>query len=147
MPTVLPIDHTPLTLNDGWQLYKKHIERPQVTGGPKLSTQKRYRAVLDKFLPYGKSQGVELWNHVTADLVYGYAAHLERNGYAPKTIRNELVTVVQTYNFLRGKNGNGRLRGVEPLDVEVRQVTSERPYCYRREEVATMVTHCTRITS
>ena len=42
----------PLPIEEGRKLYEAHVSRPRVTGGARKSTQKRYRAVFDKFVPF-----------------------------------------------------------------------------------------------
>lgn len=50
-PNILTQDsRTPLPLLAGRELYKNHIGRPEIIGGVRASSAKRYRAVLDKFL-------------------------------------------------------------------------------------------------
>ena len=51
----------PLTLQEGRKLYEKHIARPRATGGVRKSTQKRYRTVFDKFIPYAIGRGVTVF--------------------------------------------------------------------------------------
>lgn len=116
-----------------------HIKRPIVAGGAKASTAKRYRAVFDKFLPFAKDQEISSWNAVAIELLHAYASHLEKRGYAAKSIRNELVTIVQTQKWLiKSKH----LIGSEPIKLELRKVESDRPYCFTVEQVGAMVTYC-----
>jgi len=72
--------YRPLTLQEGWKLYGKHIARPRATGGVRKSTQKRYRAVFDKFIPFATDRGVTVWNGVTAGILRDYASRLEKRG-------------------------------------------------------------------
>src|SRR5262245_37322832 len=46
------------TLNDGQELYMKHVERPPVLGGAGKNTAKRYKAVFAKFVPFAQQEGV-----------------------------------------------------------------------------------------
>jgi integrase len=133
---------TPLPVEEAWAEYRKHIQRSRVAGGTKPSTQKRYRAIFDKFLAFTTSKGVEMWNRVTDELVYEYSTYLERSKYAPKTVETELVTLLQAHKFLLRKFGNDRLRGVEPIRIRVKSAESERPYCYTTEQVCAMIQHC-----
>ena len=55
-----------LSLADGIRLYREHVGRSPVTGGARASTQKRYRAVFDKFEPFATREGVQCWNDVSA---------------------------------------------------------------------------------
>jgi integrase len=137
-PVAIETDQ-PLALEDGRRLYENHIERPIVAGGVKASTAKRYRTVFNKFLRYAKDQNFSTWNTVVIGLVHAYAGHLAKQGYAAKTIRTEMITIVQAQTWLiRAKH----LVGSEPIKLELRKVESERPYCYTTEQVAAMVSHC-----
>lgn len=129
----------PLPLVIGRQLYEQHIKRPIVAGGVKESTAKRYRAVFDKFVPFAQSQGVSTWTGVVLGLLNAYASNLDKKNYASKTIRNEMVTVVQAQKWLIAAK---HLVGCEPIKLQLRKVESEKPYCYTTEQVAAMVMFC-----
>lgn len=89
-----------MSLAEGRKLYEQHVARPRVTGGVRKSTQKKYRSVLDKFLPFATSRGVTTWNGVTAELLNAYVADLEAMDYAHKTQSNELITLKQAVKWL-----------------------------------------------
>lgn len=138
--TTTPKDRArPLLLEDGRKLYERHIARSRVTGGVRKSTQKRYRAVFDKFVPFAIEQGVTVWNGVTKDLLTDYADHLEEQGYAHKTLVNELTTLKQAIKWMIEE---GHLGGMKPIRLKVTKADSEPAYCYRAEEVGAMVKHC-----
>ena len=130
---------TPLPLADGRNLYEQHAARPRVTGGVRKSTQKKYRSVLDKFLPFAAGRGVTTWNGVTSELLCTYVADLEAKGYAHKTQSNELITLKQAVKWLIKQ---GHLSGMKPIELSVRKAESERAYCYRSAEVRAMIEHC-----
>ncbi len=130
---------TPLPLAEGRKLYEQHAARPRVTGGVRKSTQKKYRSVFDKFLPFAISSGVTTWNGVTAELLNAYVAHLEEKGYAHKTLSNELVTLKQTVKWLIKQ---GHLREMKPIELSIRKAEGVRAYCYRGAEVRAMIEHC-----
>jgi integrase len=134
-----PVKAELVLLDDGRKLYEEHSRRPRAIGGVKKSTQKRNRAVFNKFLEHARDQGLCAWNHVTGSRLTAYATYLEDEGYAPKTIRIELTTIVQAHKWLRTEK---HLIGVEPLHLSIRKQESERRYCYRREEVQAMLAHC-----
>jgi hypothetical protein len=75
----------PLPIKEGRTLYETYVSRRRVTGGVRKSTQKRYRAVFDKFVPFAASHSVTARSGVTAAFLSAYAAHLEGLGYAYKT--------------------------------------------------------------
>ncbi len=129
----------PLSLEQGRQLYEKHLARPRVTGGVRESTRKRYRTVFDKFIPFAKSKGVTDWNRVTGELLRDYARHLEDKGYANKTLVNELTTLKQAIKWLIESR---HLEGVQPIELKLRKAESVPAYCYRAAEVTAMVDHC-----
>ncbi len=126
----------PLPLADGRKLYEAHIARPEVTGGTRKSTQKRYRTVFDKFLPFAADHNVEVWNCVNIPLLNDYAAHLQERSYADKTVKNELTTLKQAFRWFISA---GHLKGLKPIDLPLRRVESEPAYCYRGEEIQAMV--------
>jgi integrase len=128
-----------LSLTEGRKLYEKHIARSPTTGGVRKSTQKRYRTVFDKFIPFATSRGVTVWNGVTADLLNDYAEHLEGKEYARKTVVNELTTLKQAVKWLITK---GHLRGVQPIDLKIQKAECEPAYCYRPQEVKAMIRQC-----
>jgi len=129
----------PLPLEDGRKLYERHIARPRVTGGVRQSTQKRYRTVFDKFIPFATSRGVTVWNGVTANVLTEYAAHLHSEGYAHKTLVNELTTLKQAVKWMVTA---GHLNDASPIELPLRKAESERAYCYRPQEVEAMADRC-----
>ncbi len=132
-------DAAPLKLEEGRRLYEEYIRRPEITGGVRPSTQKRYRTVFDKFILFARGQGIDEWNRVTSQTLLAYASDLQKRGYAGKTLRNELTTLVQSHKWLLKE---GHLTGVEPLRLTVRKVESDPAYCYTREQVEAMIEHC-----
>ena len=110
--SIVPKDQAcPLTLEDGRKLYEQHIARPHVT----------------------------VWNVVTANLLVNYADHLQREGYAHKTLVNELTTLKQAVKWMIEQE---HLRGMEPIKLKLRKAESEPAYCYRGVEIQAMVQHC-----
>jgi len=132
-------NNTPLPVQRGRELYENHIGRPRVTGGVRPSTKKKYRAVFNKLLPFLADQGVTTWNAVTTEVVNRYAAYLEKEGFAAKSIRNELTTIKQTVRWLTEAE---YLIGAPPIKVKLRQVESQPAYCYREVEVAAIISWC-----
>ena len=132
----------PLPLDEGRQLYEQHIARPRVTGGVRKSTQKRYRTVFDKFVPFAAAKGVTVWNGVTANLLSQYAEDLERKGYAHKSLVNELTTLKQAVRWLIQQ---GYLKGMKPIELKLRKAESQPAYCYRPAEVKAMLEHCREV--
>ncbi len=129
----------PLPLAEGRKLYETHIARPRVTGGVRESTKRSYRSVFDKFIPFATAQGATVWNGVTANLLNGYAGHLEDKGYAHKTLVNELTTLKQAVKWMIQA---GHLKGVKPIELKLRKAESLPAYCYRPKEVTEMLNHC-----
>lgn len=129
----------PLSLEEGRKLYEQHISRPRIAGGVRKSTRKRYRTVFDKFIPFATSRAVTVWNGATAKLLTDYAAHLEDDGYASKTLSNELTTLKQAIRWLIQA---GHLRGMKPIELKLWKAESESAYCYRTEEVKATLEYC-----
>lgn len=128
-----------IDLEHGRKLYEAHIRRPRVMGGTKKSTQKRYRAVFDKFVPFCSGKGVTTWNGVSADLINAYVVDLESKNYAHKTLLNEVITLKQILKWLIKQ---GHIQGMTPPATQLRKAETVRAYCYRSDEVKAMVDHC-----
>src|SRR5262245_29344456 len=62
-----------LMLEAGRQLYLAHVSRARVVGGARPASAKRYRAVLDKFEPFARSEAISAWNQVTRRTLESYA--------------------------------------------------------------------------
>lgn len=136
-----PANHR-LSLAEGRRVYEEYIGRSRIAGGVKESTKKRYRAIFDKFLPWASSNGVDAFNQVDAGTLNGYASHLEKKGYAQKTILQELTVLKQA---IRRLIDNGDLVDTKPIVMRLRKPESRRAYCYRPEEVRAMLERCRRI--
>jgi integrase len=141
IPRSAPSQQQPekLGLAEGRRLYEEHLKRPRATGGVRPSTQKRYRAVFDKFIPFAESSGLGDWREVDAKQLERYAAHLERESYRHKTLVNELTTLKQAIRWMIAA---GHLAGKEPINLPLRKAESERAYCWTPEEVEAIVNFC-----
>lgn len=128
-----------VSLADGRRLYEDYLKRPRATGGVKFSTQKRYRTVFDKFIPFAISIDIRNWNEVNAEVLNTYAAYLERSNYSHKTLVNELTTLKQAAKFLIDA---GHLVDAIPIRLRVRKAESERAYCWKPLEVTAIIDHC-----
>lgn len=137
-PESRPSRGTELTVDRGRELYEEHIRRPQVAGGTSKATQKRYKAVFDKFVPFVQAKGSTTWAAITSGLLTKYATQLEKDARAPKTIKNEIVTILQADKWLCQEGHVSR----EPLRYPLGRVESEKAYCYSREEVEAILAHC-----
>jgi integrase len=134
-----PIQPDALTIEDGVSLYLEHAKRPRLAGGPKETTYKRYRAVHDKWKPFIATRGVTHWNQVTKEHLLAYASWLDGEGYAYRTEFLEATTVKQTVNFLISE---GRLSADRKIILKLRKPKGTDTYCYRKEEVASMIAQC-----
>jgi integrase len=137
--TAAQANNTVLPLQCGRELYESYIARPRVIGGVSAATKRKYRGVFNKLLPFLSDHGVGTWNAVTTDVVNRYAAHMEKKGYAAKSIRDDLTTIKQAVRWLAD---DGHLVGASPIKVKLRKAESQPAYCYREAEVAAMVAMC-----
>lgn len=131
----------PLSLEKGRHLYEQHVSRPQIVGGARPKTVQRYKAVLDKFLPFAIKNGVRCWNNVEVRLLEKYAKHLEDLEYAYRTLYLELNTIKQIAKWLIRQ---GHLAGKSPIDLPVAKADWTPTYCWRAEEVEAMVEWCAK---
>lgn len=129
-----------LSLEEGRDLYRKSVEAPEIAGGASAKTWKRYRAVFDKFLPFAAEEGVGAWSQVTKALLQSYAAWLEDEGYAERTIYLELTTIKQTVKFLIDETH--RLPESCRITLSMQKPDGSPTYCYLPEEVDAIVDFC-----
>jgi integrase len=129
----------PLSVKDGWQLYLKHCQRPDVLGGVSPRTMKRYRAVQDKHLRFCDKKGIQSWIEVSKDAAVQYGTWLDRQGYASRTIYLELTLVKSVILWLIAGN---RVPPSCRLDLELEKPQGTDTYCFTREQVNAMVGHC-----
>jgi integrase len=128
-----------LTLKEGRNRYLAHVSRPAVQGGGTASTAKRYRAVLDKFVPFAEGRGVRFWQQVTADVVGRYGCWLEASDYHDKTQYIELTVLKQVVKWMIEE---GLLSESARIRLKLKKPEGTETYCYSRQEVAAIVRHC-----
>lgn len=129
----------PLPLEEGRKLYMEHVGRSRVTGGTKASTQKRYRAVLDKFTAFALRRGINDWNAVTKDTLIAYAKYLETNDYAYRTYYAELTILKQANGWLIK---NEYLSADRRIVLPLRKPEGTDTYCYSKSEIRAMLEYC-----
>jgi integrase len=127
-----PLSGETLPLETGRKLYEDHITRSRITGGTRKGTQKRYRAVLDKFLPFLESKSVTGWNRVTSNLLEQYLTYLETHEYSYATQYLEGTTIKQIVNFFISKK---RLPAESRIELKLPKPQGTDTYCWRTEEV------------
>ena len=128
-----------LPLEKGISIYREHVGRSPVTGGTRPSTQKRYRAVFDKFQPFALGEGVQFSNDVSPRLLDRYAAWLDGEGYAYRTEFLELTTIKQAINWMiEAKHLPEACR----VRLSLTRMTGTDTYCWRPEEVEAFFAKC-----
>jgi len=136
------IKSTSLSIAEGRGLFEQHISRSRITGGVKTSTKKRYRAAFDKFYAFTVGAQVPGFSSVDADLLNRFASHLESQGYAQKTVHNELTTIKVCVRWLIE---SGNLPGRPHIKLPLRRPESQRAYCYRPVEIKAIVDRCREV--
>lgn len=138
-PSVLEQEAGQVSLDAGRQRYEEHVRRPRVVGGARTSTNKRYRAVFDKFIGFANQERIAAWNQVTSNTLEKYAAFLDDEGYSYATEYLELTTLKQTIKFLVNA---GLLPPKSLIRLSLVKPQGTTTYCWRRTEVTAMVDHC-----
>lgn len=128
-----------LLLEEGHDLYLKYVRRPPVLGGATVKTSQRYHAVLQKFVRYAQGEGVRHWQAVSKNLVEGYGAWLDDNGYNPATEYLELTTIKQVIKWLVNEK---KIPASCLFSLPLRKPQGTTTYCYKLEEVQAMIGHC-----
>jgi integrase len=130
-----------LSLADGRRLYLRHVNRPQVVGGARPTSAKRYRAVLDKFEAFARGEGIAAWNQVNGRTLEAYAAYLDDEDYAYATEYLELTTLKQIVKWLVQE---GHLPPACAIRLPLAKPRGTTTYCWRTEEVRAMLQLCRR---
>jgi integrase len=128
-----------LSLADGRKLYEQHIGRPIVTGGTRSSTRKRYKAVLDKFLAFAKSIGIDYWSQVTKSVLQQYASHLDKLNLSYNTQYLELTTLKQINKWMIAED---HLAETCRIQLKLPRDKESTTYCWRVEEFQAIVDQC-----
>ena len=128
-----------LDLVKGELLYMDFVSRPLITGGAGKRTQKRYRAVFQKFRKFALENGVVSWNAVSKSLLTAYAAWLDGECYAYATEYLELNTLKQTIKWFVQE---GYLPTSALIRMPLDKPTGTDTYCYKPEEVAAIIDYC-----
>ncbi|TWT59701.1 tyrosine-type recombinase/integrase [Rubinisphaera italica] len=128
-----------LQIAAGRRLYEEYTRRPLSVGGPRESTRKRYRAVLDKFVPFCTNQKIQYWNQVTDELLDRYASWLEIREYAHATQCFEIATILQINKYLVEKS---HLPPEALIKKSVPKIQESTTYCWKPEEVKALFKAC-----
>jgi integrase len=109
-------------------------------GGVKPKSAARYKAVLEKFVPFCQAQGVRHWNAVTRGVVEAYAAWLDDDqGYAYSTEYLELTLIKQVMKWLVAEK---LLPPSCTFALQLKKPQDTTTYCYKEEEVDAILARC-----
>lgn len=128
-----------LALQDGRRLFESYVSRPEIVGGGRTSTRKRYRAVFDKFLSFASTRGVTAWNQITRSVLVEYIQVLERDDYAYASIYLEATVVKQAVKWLIEA---GHLPESCRIRLKLNRDHDTTTYCWTETEVRAMLDHC-----
>lgn len=128
-----------LGLIEGRDEYLAFAGRPRALKGAKESTQKTYRGVFAKAIPFFEQRDIHHWNAVAERELEAYAGWLDELGYAHATLVKEVVTLKQALNHWIAR---GMLPAEQQFTMYVDKVTESNTYCYTREQVEAMVQRC-----
>lgn len=131
--------HQIVTWAEGRKLYETYVKRPFVSGGPRPSTAKRYRAVFDKFIVFACEQGRRTWNELNRQLMDEYAGWLDGESYEYATQYLELTTLKQILKFLIE---NQHLPPTVAFSYPLKKPDGTDTYCWTPAEVETILNHC-----
>lgn len=121
-----------LPLDLGRKLYEDHTKRPKVQKGIRKSSQKRYKAVLDKLFTFVNKRSITTWNRITTSVVEKYLLFLDGEDYAHATMYLEGTTIKQIVNFFIRKK---HLPQEAKITLVLEKPQGTDTYCWRTEEV------------
>lgn len=126
-------------VKDAWRDFLEYCGRPSISGGTSSETYKRYRAVSDKHIAFCEAHQCSDWSEVDRNHVDRYGRHLDRKGYAPRSLYLELTLLVQVTNWLIREN---RLPAEKKLSLRLQKPKGTDTYCFRPEEVEAILQLC-----
>lgn len=130
----------PLVLEEGRRLYMEHQSRPRSLGGIKTSSFKRYRAVMDKFIAFCKTEvKISNWDQVDTLVLEKYAGWLDKNGYAYRTQYLEIICLKQVINWVVE---NELILKPAKINIKVSKARGSDTYCWMIGEVQAMIALC-----
>lgn len=130
----------PLVLEEGRRLYMEHQSRPRSLGGVKTSSFKRYRAVMDKFIAFCKTEvKISNWDQVDTLVLEKYASWLDKNGYAYRTQYLEIICLKQVINWVVE---NELILKPAKINIKVSKARGSDTYCWMPGEVQAMIALC-----
>ena len=130
----------PLVLEEGRRLYMEHQSRPRSLGGVKTSSFKRYRAVMDKFIAFCKTEvKISNWDQVDTLVLEKYASWLDKNGYAYRTQYLEIICLKQVINWVVE---NELILKPAKINIKVSKARGSDTYCWMPVEVQAMTALC-----
>ena len=127
-----------LPLEQGFDIYRGYMDRPEVSRGIRISTKKRYRPVFAHFREFCRPRRIHNWNQVNRSVVLDYGSFLEAQGYAPRTVYLELTTIKQILKYLIDE---GHLLPTQSFRLRLSKPTSSDVHCYSIEEVRAILEH------
>ncbi|HBN75648.1 MAG TPA: hypothetical protein DD473_07490 [Planctomycetaceae bacterium] len=137
-------DLSEITIPDGWERFMTHCQRPQVMGGVSQNTYKRYRAVKDKHSRFCESRQLRLWSQVTRKTTEQYGYWLAKQDYAYRSQYLELNLLVSVNKWLIDEE---LLPSSAKFRISLSKAQGSDTYCYTREQVEAMVSHCQKTPS
>ena len=130
----------PLVLEEGRRLYMEHQSRPRSLGGVKTSSFKRYRAVMDKFIAFCKTEvKISNWDQVDTLVLEKYASWLDKNVYAYRTQYLEIICLKQVINWVVE---NELILKPAKINIKVSKARGSDTYCWMPGEVQAMTALC-----
>ncbi len=120
-----------LEVEAGVNIFLSHLDRPDVAGGPKESTRKRYRRIIRAFESYAQRRKRMYWDHVDADFLNAYAEERRRTCTLSSVV-TELVLIRAIHKHLVD---NRFLDDSCRLPYRIRRTKESTMYCPTTEEV------------
>jgi integrase len=128
------------SVNEGWNLFLAHCERPGVLQGVAPRTAKRYKAVRDKHVSFCERQGLASWDRIDKDALESYGRWLHKEGYADRSVFLELTLIKSLIRWLIERKKLAASHRI--TDLPLRKPEGTDAYCFRPNEVSAMVAYC-----
>lgn len=127
-----------LDINQGWEMYLEHCDRPEVMGGVCRKTLNKYKRSRELHCQFCNQQRIRYWNDFGQDELNRYGRSLDPR-FAARSLYFELTEIKTVINWLTEAQ---HLPRETRFRLRLRRPDGTDRYCYTQEQVVAMIQNC-----
>jgi integrase len=125
-----------LSIEQGLEVYKGHMNRPEAAKGVRESTRKRYRTAFRHFKEFCQAKGIGSWNAVNSKVLNEFGRKFEDDEYKPRSVYFNITTIKQVSKYLVDTR---HLPASCAFRYPMSKPTGTDTHCYSVEEVSVIL--------